>query len=187
VTARDPRKPLFRAGPAPRSPLAHPSDVRRLLISRNNAASIEPDFADPLGKIHSRTFTRKVDAERFLKQLDVDSVRGRIDPRNADTPLAEWAAEFMLLCRRLSPTTQETYRRDLDKYVLPRFGAYRLGGVPADQIENWLNDEIEAGLAPSSRVGPRFRSHVLRWWDVNLSHWNTVTRSARRLDLVFPV
>ena len=52
--------------------------------------------------------------------------------------------------RRLSPTTQETYRRDLDKYVLPRFGAYRLGRLPADEIENWLNDEIAAGIAPSS-------------------------------------
>jgi hypothetical protein len=30
------------------------------------------------------------------------------------------------------------------------FGAYRLGNIPADEIENWLNDELEAGLAPSS-------------------------------------
>ena len=65
-------------------------------------------------------------------------------------PLAEWAEEFLSLARRLSPTTQETYRRDLDKYVLPRFGAYRLGRLPADEIENWLNDEIAAGVAPSS-------------------------------------
>jgi len=51
---------------------------------------------------------------------------------------------------RLAKTTQETYRRDLDKYVLPRFGDYRLGQVPADEIENWLNDEIAAGIAPTS-------------------------------------
>ncbi len=55
-----------------------------------------------------------------------------------------------MLCRRLSPTTQETYRRDLDRYVLPRFGSYRLGQLPADEIENWLNDEIASGIAPSS-------------------------------------
>jgi integrase len=34
--------------------------------------------------------------------------------------------------------------------VLPRFGGYRLGQLPADEIENWLNDEIAAGIAPSS-------------------------------------
>ena len=33
--------------------------------------------------------------------------------------------------------------------ALPRFGAYRLGRLPAGEIENWLNDEIAAGLAPS--------------------------------------
>src|SRR3954454_10843399 len=65
-------------------------------------------------------------------------------------PVAAWAEEFMLLCRRLSKTTQETYHRDLEKYVLPRFGDYRLGQIPADEIENWLNDEIASGIAPSS-------------------------------------
>ena len=83
----------------------------------------------------------------------MESEKGRgswIDPRGADMPLAVWVEEFMRLARRLSPTTQQTYRRDLDRYVLPRFGAYRIGRLPADEIENWLNDEIDAGIAPSS-------------------------------------
>ena len=29
-------------------------------------------------------------------------------------------------------------------------GAYRPGSVPADAIENWINDELEAGIAASS-------------------------------------
>ena len=43
-----------------------------------------------------------------------------------------------------------TSRRDLERYVLPRFGSYRIGRLPADEIENWLNDEVVAGLAASS-------------------------------------
>jgi integrase len=50
----------------------------------------------------------------------------------------------------LAPRTQETYARDLTKYILPRFGSYRLGRLPADEIENWLNDEVASGIAPSS-------------------------------------
>ncbi|MDP9388108.1 MAG: site-specific integrase [Actinomycetota bacterium] len=50
----------------------------------------------------------------------------------------------------MSPTTVQTYRRDLDRYVLPRFGADRIGRLRADEIENWLNDEVAAGIAPSS-------------------------------------
>jgi site-specific recombinase XerC len=83
--------------------------------------------------------------------MHVEMDRGHwLDPRGADTPVGEWAEEFLSLARRLSPTTQQTYRRDIDKYILPRFGAYRIGRLPADEIENWLNDEIEAGIAPSS-------------------------------------
>ena len=91
-------------------------------------------YKDPVGHVHSNTFDRKMDAERFLVSIEADKLKGNwIDPRFADMPVARWAEEFMALCRRLAPIAQETYQRDLDRYVLPRFGAYRLtlllGGV----------------------------------------------------------
>lgn len=108
-------------------------------------------YRDPLGKVHSKTFLRKADAEHFLLEMESTKVHGAwVDPRGGDLPLAVWVEEFLSLARRLSPTTPETYRRDLDRYVLPRFGAYRVGRLPADEIENWLNDELAAGTAPSS-------------------------------------
>jgi len=118
---------------------------------QKRSGSYRARWTDPVGKVHSRTFKRKADAERFLREVDADMVRGLwVDPRDAEMPLAQWAEEFLRLCRRLSPTTQETYKRDIDKYIVPRFGHYRLGQLPADQIENWLNDEVDAGIAPSS-------------------------------------
>ena len=108
-------------------------------------------YRDPLGHQRCETFARKADAQRYLREMQVDIERGRwIDPAGADVALGVWAEEFLLLARRLSPSTQETYRRDLSRYILPRFGAYRLGRLPADEIENWLNDEIASGLAVSS-------------------------------------
>ncbi len=108
-------------------------------------------FNDPLGNTHSKTFRLKSDAERFLRELDAELVRGQwVNPRDGDMLLAQWAEEFLSLCRRLAPRTLETYRRDLNTYVLPRFCSYRLAHLPADEIENWLNDEIAGGIAPSS-------------------------------------
>ena len=108
-------------------------------------------YRDPLGRSRGRTFRRKADAERFARETEVDKDRGTwVDPRGGDTPLAEWAETFMSLGRTLSPTTQQTYRRDLDRYVLPKFGAHRLGRIPPEEIEQWLNDELAAGLAASS-------------------------------------
>ncbi|MEO7296617.1 MAG: hypothetical protein ABIZ57_10780, partial [Candidatus Limnocylindria bacterium] len=103
------------------------------------------------GRQRVKTLTRKSDAERFLRETRVDLDRGRwLDPAGADIALATWVTEFLSLARRLSPSTQETYKRDLTRYVLPRFGDYRLGRLPATEIENWLNDEVAHGLAPSS-------------------------------------
>ena len=108
-------------------------------------------YRDPVGRVTSRTFPRKADAERFVREMEVQVSRGAwIDPRSADQPLAAWAVEFLDLARRLAPKTQETYRRDLQRYIVPRFGAYRIGSIPAAEIENWLNDEVAAGVAPSS-------------------------------------
>jgi integrase len=108
-------------------------------------------YRDPLGHQRCETFSRKADAERFVREVQVDIERGRwVDPAGADTTLSAWADEFLLLARRLSPLSQETYARDIGRYILPRFGAYRIGRLPADVVENWLNDEVEAGLAPSS-------------------------------------
>jgi integrase len=118
---------------------------------RPGEAGYRARYLDPLGRKHSKTFARKADAQRFLLEMEADKARGSwIDPRVAEMPLAEWADEFLLLARRLSPGTQETYQRDISRFVLPRFGAYRIGRIPADEIENWLNDEIDAGIAPSS-------------------------------------
>lgn len=77
-------------------------------------------------------------------------------------------------------TTQETYRRDLDEYVLPRFGAYRLGQLPADEIENWLNDEIAAAIAPSS-VHRHYRT-LRRMLQVAVEKQKILTNPCDRVD-----
>ncbi len=80
--------------------------------------------------------------------MQVDIERGRwIDP--AGQPGPGRLGRGVPLARRLSPSTQDTYRRALKRYILPRFGAYRLGRLPAGEIENWLNDEI--GLYATTR------------------------------------
>ena len=46
-------------------------------------------FADPLGKVNSRTFARKADAERFLREVDADRVRGHRWSTADVVPLAD--------------------------------------------------------------------------------------------------
>ena len=108
-------------------------------------------YRDPLGRQKSKSFVTKDDARRFSREVEVEKTRGAwLDPDDFDIPVADWAETFLGLCRRLAPRTQETYRRDLETYILPKWGAHRIGRVPAEEIETWLLDEIDGGLAPSS-------------------------------------
>ncbi|MDE0804227.1 MAG: tyrosine-type recombinase/integrase [Acidimicrobiales bacterium] len=108
-------------------------------------------YRDPSGRQRSKTFQRKADANRFAVEVTTDIGRGLwLDPSGAQQSVAEWAETFLSLCRRLEYNSRVTYERDLRRYVLPRFGAYRIGSLPAEEIENWLNDELDSGIAPSS-------------------------------------
>src|SRR5579884_4116581 len=54
---------------------------------------------------------RKADAQCLVLEMESDMALGSwIDPRGAETLLAQWAEEVLHLSRRLSPGTQQTYR-----------------------------------------------------------------------------
>lgn len=109
-------------------------------------------YRDASGRKRSKSFTKLEDAKRYGRDQEINVERGTwIDPRHAEMTLREWSEKFLSLSRRLAETTQQTYRRDLERYVLPRWGDYRIGHMPdPDEIEEWLLDEVDAGIAPSS-------------------------------------
>lgn len=108
-------------------------------------------YRDGGGKSREKWFDTKAEGADFVARMRIARNEGTfVDPRSGEMTVRVWAEEFLKLCRRLSPGTQTTYRRDLERYVIPEFGAHTIKAVPADSVENWLMDELESGLAPSS-------------------------------------
>lgn len=148
---------------------------------QKRAGKYRARYTDPVGKVRSRTFARRADADLFLRQLDADRLRGQwVDPADGDTAFATWAQEFLRLSRRLARSTQDTYARDLEQYIVPRFGAYRLGRMPAEEIENWLNDEIASGIAASS-VHRHYRT-LRRALQVAVEKQKIISNPCERVD-----
>ena len=84
-------------------------------------------YRDPSGRNRSRTFMRKADANRFAREVEVDMDRGDwIDPRKSAISLQEWSETFLSSSLSLAPSSLQTYRRDLELYVLPALGNRRL-------------------------------------------------------------
>ena len=108
-------------------------------------------YRDPSGRNRSRTFMRKADADRFAREVEVDMDRGDwIDPRKSAISLQEWSETFLSSSLSLAPTSLQTYRRDLELYVLPALGNRRLSRLNAEEIEQWLGAELARGISPSS-------------------------------------
>jgi integrase len=103
------------------------------------------------GRQRARTFKRKVDAERFLRDTRTDLDRGVYRaPAPRKLTVNRLADEWLDGAMNLRTGGRETYRRDLDRYILPALGDVAIGRLTAAGIDRFLADELAQGLAPSS-------------------------------------
>ena len=79
---------------------------------------------------------------------------------------------FLASSLSLAPTSLATYRRDLERYVLPALGDRRLSRLNAEEIEQWLGTELARGISPSS-VHRHYRTLRRVLQSAVESHWTS--------------
>ena len=108
-------------------------------------------WRDPAGRERSKSFARKVDAERFLVGVEDAKLRGAyVDPAAGKVELGEWAERWFATTATLRPSTRRDYRNLLDNQVLPTFA-----DVPLNAIDTLAVREWQAGLIASGLGGKR--------------------------------
>ncbi len=104
-------------------------------------------FHGPDGRQHSRSFVRKVDAERWLRAELGKLDKGEwLDPKAGRITVAEWS-ETWLRGITLKPKTRAGYVSVLRSRVLPTFGEYQLRQVTPATVREWM-------AAMAEEVGP---------------------------------
>lgn len=107
-------------------------------------------YRDPTGREHSRSFSRKIDAERWLASVETAKTRGEwIDPTLGRTPFGQWAEQWLDSKRRLKPKTRDTYASLLRTLILNEFGDLPLTGIHRPHVERWISDMVATGLSAS--------------------------------------
>jgi len=93
----------------------------------------------PSGPQRSKHFTRKIDAEQFLVEIEHRLLSGTYTPPAAgQITVAAYAVEW--LSRRVwAPATHDRIERELRRYILPTFGQRPLASLRRAQIEEWAN------------------------------------------------
>jgi integrase len=115
---------------------------------RNGRVSYRARWRDPSGKERNKTFTRKLDADRFLLSIEDAKLRGAyVDPARGQIRFGEWAERWLEGKRALKPSTRRDYRNLLDHQVLPTFRDVPLSGIDELQVEEWAAGLVGAGLS----------------------------------------
>jgi len=99
----------------------------------------------------SRTFDRRIDAQRWLTNELAKLDRGEwVDPRAGRTPFAVVAERWMAGRVSLREGTQARDRSYLNSLILPTLGARAVGSIQPSDLEGWVADLTVAGKAPAT-------------------------------------
>jgi integrase len=107
-------------------------------------------YIDPTGRERSKTFPRKVDAEKYLIHVEAQKQRAEwINPELSSTIFEDWAEGWLANRTHLKPKTFSGYDSLLKVHILPRFGSTRLDRIDSLSIEEWVADLKGSGLSAS--------------------------------------
>jgi integrase len=120
-------------------------------------------YRDPSGRERSKSFARKVDAERFLVSVEDAKLRGAyVDPAAGRVPFAEWAERWERTTATLRPSTRKDYATLLKNQVLPAFGDMTLVAIDALAVREWVAELVANGLSPKrARKAHQVLSQIL--------------------------
>lgn len=97
-----------------------------------------------------RTFSKRAEAERWLRNQQVSVDRGsHIDPSNTERRFSHIVDAWRATWLELEPKTKAGYESILNKHVLPRWKDARIGAVSTEAIQDWIN-ELAAKRSPKT-------------------------------------
>lgn len=103
-------------------------------------------YYDPDGRERSKTFAKRVEAERFLATVQTEILTGSyVDPTQSRTTFRDYA-EAWRHAQVHRQSTADVTESKLRRHVYPTFGHRPLGGVRPTEVQGWikrLSDQLE--------------------------------------------
>ena len=107
-------------------------------------------YRGPDKRERTKTFDRRVDAERWLSLNGADLARGQwVDPRLGKISFAEWAEKWTATTVGNRPSTRARDASYLRTHILPVFGDRALGSIAHLEIRVWVA-ELSTRKAPAT-------------------------------------
>jgi integrase len=110
-------------------------------------------YIDPTGRERSKSFSRRVDADRFLTTVESGKLQGTwTDPARGKVTFAAWLETWWTTAADLRPSTRARDRSYLNSLILPQFGAASLAATTQPTVQAWVASLTARGLAAETVV-----------------------------------
>jgi integrase len=107
-------------------------------------------WRDDRNRQRSKSFRRKIDAERFMTSLQHAKNSGAyVDPAAGRMTVGEWSERWITAQLHLKPKTLASYRSILSTCVLPRWDRVQMGRITFGGVAEWVNDMQREGRSAS--------------------------------------
>ena len=108
-------------------------------LTKSRGAVYDVRLRDASGRVYTRTFGTKREAERFIAEERTDRARGTwIDPRRAADRLEAVAQEWLASNPKKKGSSLSRDRSILDNHILPVLGRHPVAQItPADGSRPW--------------------------------------------------
>jgi integrase len=105
-------------------------------------------YRGPNGRQHSKSFKRKIDAERWLRSEEGRADRGEwVDPTAGAERYAQWAEAWLAGLHSIGPKTRHGYESLLRSRVFPTFGEVELRQISTAVVRAWVAEMADEGLS----------------------------------------
>jgi integrase len=103
----------------------------------------------PDGRERSKTFERRVDAERWLTRQESDKLHHQwVDPALGEIHFEDWARTWLGLQVDLKPKTRAGYESILRTHLRGAFGTWAIAAIQPEDVERFVAQLVAAGKAP---------------------------------------
>lgn len=108
-------------------------------------------YRAPDRRHRTKTFRRKLDAQRFAHSVETDITRGEwLDPSLGRELFTEWADRWLSTTTHLKPKTRESYESILRRHLVPAFGQLPVGRIDHPSVLKHLSRLQASGARPGT-------------------------------------
>ncbi|MDR1441403.1 MAG: site-specific integrase [Bifidobacteriaceae bacterium] len=141
-------------------------------------------YTDPAGKERSKSFRRKVDANRYRQSVESAIATGSyVDPNRGKLATDVWAQTWLDGKTNLTPKSRQRYQEALDKHVKTRWKGVPLDRVTHADVQKWLAELGQGRAAGTVRKHANIMRQIM---GLAVKDGRLVRNPAEGLDLPKP-